>query len=155
MLKDTLVQDADLFLLKPAMLAKYQGLVMHHLALALANEKAGKSARLNLLKGLQHGDIQAWLGVAGEEDSRRIVGLVFTTVTIDPWLDVRRLLVYGLHMKEQLSKDALEHCLGVIEAYAKKRGCHLMEARTSVNGVARILNSNGWANGQSILTKEI
>jgi hypothetical protein len=155
MLKDALVQEVDLFLLKPAMVAKYQSLLLHHLAKSLEGQKAGKDARMNLLKGLHAGDIQAWLGVAGPEDARRIVGLVFTAISVDPYLAIRRMLVYGLHMQEQLSPDAVAKCLGILGKYAEKRGCYAMVAQTSVRGVARLLENNGWTNGQSVLTKEI
>lgn len=155
MLKDTLVQDVDLFLLKPLMISKYQNIIMHHLTAALADQKAGPNARINLMKGIQHGDIQVWLGVAGPEEERRIVGMVFTTVSSDPYLGVKRLLVYGLHMKEQPSPESMKKCVEGLEAYAKKRGCHIMTAQTNVRGIARILERYGWTNGQSVLTKEI
>lgn len=155
MLKDTLVQDVDLFMLKPLMISKYQSVIMHHLTEALADQKAGPNARLNLMKGVQHGDIQAWLGVAGPEDARRVVGMLFTTISSDPYLGVRRLLVYGLHMKEQLSPDSMAKCIRELATHAKKNGCSLMMAQTNVHGVKRLLERNGWTNGQSVLTKEL
>lgn len=155
MLKDSLVQEVDLFLLKPLMVSKYQALIMHHLTEALADQKAGKNARLNLLKGVQHGDIQAWLGVTGPDDARRIIGMVFTSISTDPWLDVKRLLIYGLHMKEQLSSEALTHCFGVLEKHAKNCGCYAMRAGTTVHGINRLLKRHGWTSGPSVLVKEI
>ena len=82
MLKDSLVQEVDLFLLKPLVISKRQAIIMYHLTEALADQKAGKDARKNLMEGLVHGDIQAWLGVTGEEGSRRPIGMIFTTITM-------------------------------------------------------------------------
>lgn len=155
MLKDTLVQDADLFLVTPTVLAKNQHIIMHHLSEALVSQRVGKDAGVKLVKALHAGDIQAWLGIAGEDGARRIVGMVFTTVSSDPYLGVRRLVVYGLHLKEQLGKEAMAKCMEALEKHAKKRGCDTMVAQTSVRGVSRMLEQHGWTNGQCVLTKEI
>lgn len=155
MLKDSLIQEVDLFLLRPLMVSKYQALIMHHLTAALADQKAGKDARLNLMKGVVHGDIHAWIGVSGQENERRIVGMIFTTITMDPFLGIRRLLIYGLHMKEQLAPVAIGECLQSLADYGKKRGCNIMEAHTRVRGITILLERNGWQNGQSVLTKEL
>lgn len=155
MLKDTLVQDVDLFLLKPLMVSKYQLVIMHHLTQALADQKAGKNARANLMKGVMGGDIQAWLGVTGPDDARRIVGMIFTTISADRYLDVRRLVVYGLHMKEQLSPDAMIKAMDRIVDHAKKSGCSSIIAQTNVRGISRLLERHGWTNGQAVLTKEL
>jgi len=155
MLKDSLVQEVDLFLLKPLMVSKYQGLIMHHLTEALSDQKAGKNARLNLLKGVQQGGIQAWLGVAGPDDARRIVGMLFTTVSFDPYLEVRKLLIYGLHMKEQPSPAAMTNGLKALAEYAKIHGCNQMVAQTNVRGISRLLERHGWTAGQAVLVKEL
>lgn len=155
MLKDGLVQDVDLFLLTPIMAANNQFVVMHHITQALANHKAGPSARKNLLEGIQRGEIQSWLGLAGEEGNRRIVGMLFTIAAIDRYLDLKKLTIYGLHMKEQLSPEAISKCLSTLEAHAKKYGFAQIEAVTAIRGIGKLLERHGWTNGQSILTKEI
>lgn len=155
MLKDSLVQEVDLFLLKPLMVSKYQALIMHHLTAALADQKAGKNARLNLLKGVQQGGIQAWLGVAGPDDARRIVGMLFTSTYTDTYLDVKNMLIYGLHMNEQISPAAMKNGIDVLAGHARNCGCVQMVTQTNVRGLSRILKDNGWTNGPAVLTKEL
>lgn len=155
MLKDTLVKEVDLFLLKPIMAAKHQVLLMSHLMEALKDQKTGPDARLNLMLALQRGDIQPWIGVTGPEGERRIAGVVFTIIDTGRMLGVPKFVIYGLHMNEQLAPEAMEKCLNSICDYAKKRGCREIEAVTAVHGVAKLLERHGWTNGQSILKKEL
>jgi hypothetical protein len=155
MLKDTLVKEVDLFLLKPIMAAKHQVLLMSHLMEAIKDQKTGPEARLNLMLALQRGDIQPWIGVTGPEGARRIAGVVFTMLAKDHLLDMPKLVIYGLHMNEQLAPEAMDKCINSICDYAKKRGCRRIEAVTAVHGVAKLLERHGWTNGQSILKKEL
>lgn len=155
MLKDTLIADVDLFPVKPLVAAKYNWVIRHHLQKALEGQLAAPDAMVKLIKAVHHGDIQAWLGIAGEEDARKIIGMLFTSISTDPYLGARRLLVYGLNLEAQIAPEAFSKCMNTLAEYARKRGCHTMIAQTKVKGLGRLLERNGWTNGMSILTKEL
>jgi hypothetical protein len=154
-IKDNLIREVDLFLMKPLLVAKYQGVIRRNLLLALEGQPAGPNAIANLIAAVHHGDIQAWVGVAGEEGNRKMVGMVFTTVATDYFLGTSRLVVYGLNAEARVSPDAFAKGLNTLVEYAKKRGCRTMVAQTSVRGIRKVLEGNGWTNGQCVLTKDL
>lgn len=155
MLKDTLIADVDLFLVQPLLVSKWQGVIRHNLQRALAGEKVGPKGLQNLLTAVHHGDIQVWVGVAGDEGERRTIGMLFTRVVNDPFLDSKRLLIYGLNLEAKISVESMTKCIDTLAVFARQRGCYAMVAQTRVNGIGRILENNGWTNGAKTFSKEL
>lgn len=155
MLKDSLIQDVDLFLMKPLLISKYQGVIRKNLAEAMEGQKGGPNAMRNLIAAVHHGDIQAWLGVAGPEGDRKMIGMLFTRVTPDRLMETKTLLIYGFNLKAQLHPDAYEKGFQTLADYARQHGCYALVAQTKVGGLRKLLDRYGWSNGMTTHTKEL
>ena len=153
-IKDNMVKDVLFQRLQPLAVSKYWSLIQQCLLDSLSGHKAAQGYQQRLMAAVQADRIQAWSAIA-KGDAPVLMGMVFTQKMIDPLLGTAELLIYGLTLKAQMGPEAYAHCLAELEAYAKASGCHSLRAQTKVNGVKRLLESNGWSNGVCTLTKEI
>lgn len=154
MLKDSLIPDVDLFLVKPLMLSQYQALIRRNICRAFAGVKAHPNAVQNLIAGMHHGDIQVWVGVSGKEE-RKLVGMLFTMVNTDHFLGTKKMVIYGLNLEAKLSPEAMKSAMAKLEAYAKSKDCYCVFAQTKVRGISKFLESCGYSSETTLWTKEI
>ena len=155
MIKDNLVDDIHFTRLKPLMISKFAPIIQDNLVSSMIAHEVGPDVLPRLMKGVHHQDIHVWVAFTGEGESKRLVGMVFTQIMVDPYLDTRQLTVYGLNLKVQITSKAFSGCVEVLTKFGRTHGCSSLWAQTQVSGVGKLMERDGWETKTTLHEKEI
>lgn len=107
-----------------------------------------------LMRSFLKGNLVCWLMVSGE-DKEKIIGVLTTSIIIDPGTEMKSLFIYSIFAYQFLSIKSWVTVLEPLMKYARREGCVNILAFSDVEKIINIMNEVGADTSQKVLRLEV